>query len=267
MSLFHLFLVAFVQGVTEFLPVSSSGHLILLPHLTGHQDQGVVIDVAVHVGTLFAVILYFWADVRLAISGLPRLATGRADTPGARLAMLLLIASVPVIAFGLILKLTGLYEELRSLKIIGWAMLIFGVFLYWSDQNGGTDKEAKDWSISDAMTMGVWQAVALIPGTSRSGITITGARFLGYNRQDAAKLAMLMSIPTIIASGTFLGTKAMISADFALLRDCAIAAAMAFVAALFALVLMMRLLQSVSYTPYVLYRIALGGVLLFIAYS
>ena len=191
---------------------------------------------------------------------------GRADTPGSRLAMLLLIASVPVIAFGLILKLTGLYEELRSLKVIGWAMLIFGVVLYWSDQNGETHKDAKDWTISDAMTMGVWQAVALIPGTSRSGITITGARFLGYNRQDAAKLAMLMSIPTITASGMFLGTKVVVDADFALLRDAAIASIMAFVAALFSLVFMMRLLRTVSYTPYVLYRIALGGVLLFFAY-
>ncbi len=267
MSLFHLFMVAVVQGLTEFLPVSSSGHLILLPHLTGYEDQGLAIDVAVHVGTLFAVILYFWTDVRLALGGLPRLATGRADTPGARLAMLLLIASVPVIAFGLILKLTGLYDELRSLKIIGWAMLVFGVLLYWSDQNGETTKDAGNWSISDAMTMGVWQAIALIPGTSRSGITITGARFLGYNRHDAAKLAMLMSIPTIIASGVFLGTKVALDADMGLLRDCAIAAALAFVAALFALILMMRLLKSVSYTPYVLYRIALGGVLLFIAYS
>lgn len=267
MTFFHLFLVAIVQGLTEFLPVSSSGHLILLPHLTGHADQGVAVDVAVHVGTLFAVIIYFWSDVRLAISGLPRLALGRADTDGARLALLLLIASVPVIAFGLILKITGLYEELRSIKTIGWAMLVFGVLLYWADQNGGTDKTAQDWTISDAMTMGVWQAIALIPGTSRSGITITGARFLGYNRADAAKLAMLMSIPTIIASGVFLGGKAAVMADTALLRDCAIAAALAFVAAMLALSLMMRLLKSVSYTPYVLYRIALGGVLLFVAYS
>ncbi|MEO3414531.1 undecaprenyl-diphosphate phosphatase [Roseovarius sp. CAU 1744] len=267
MTLFHLFLVAVIQGVTEFLPVSSSGHLILLPHLTGYQDQGLAVDVAVHVGTLFAVILYFWSDVRLALSGLPRLATGRADTPGARLAMLLLIASVPVVAFGLILNLTGLHDALRSLKVIGWAMLVFGVLLYWSDQNGDTVKKAGDWSIADAMTMGVWQAIALIPGTSRSGITITGARFLGYNRHDAAKLAMLMSIPTIIASGVFLGSKVALDADMGLLRDCAIAAALAFIAALLALVLMMRLLHSVSYTPYVLYRIALGGILLLIAYS
>ena len=267
MTLFHLFLVAIVQGLTEFLPVSSSGHLILLPHLTGHADQGLAIDVAVHVGTLFAVILYFWADVRLAIGGLPRLIAGRADTEGARLALLLLVASVPVVAFGLILKLTGLDENLRSIAIIGWAMLIFGILLYWSDQTGATDKDAGDWSVSDAMTMGVWQAIALIPGTSRSGITITGARFLGYNRHDAAKLAMLMSIPTIIASGVLLGGEVMLTANTGLLRDGAIAALLAFVAALLALSLMMRLLKSVSYTPYVLYRVALGLVLLAIAYS
>lgn len=267
MTLFHLFLVAIVQGLTEFLPVSSSGHLILLPHLTGHADQGLAIDVAVHVGTLFAVILYFWSDVKLAFGGVPRLMAGRADTEGARLALLLLVASVPVVAFGLILKITDLDESLRSITVIGWAMLVFGILLYWSDQTSDDSKTAKDWTISDAMTIGVWQAIALIPGTSRSGITITGARFLGYNRRDAAKLSMLMSIPTIIASGALLGTEVMLTADTALLRDGAIAALLAFVAALLALSLMMRLLKSVSYTPYVIYRIVLGLVLLAIAYS
>lgn len=267
MTLFHLFLVAIIQGVTEFLPVSSSGHLILLPHISGHADQGVAVDVAVHVGTLFAVMIYFWSDVRLTIGGLPRLMTGRADTEGSRLALLLLIASVPVVAFGLILKLTGLYDELRSIKVIGWAMLVFGVLLYWADQNGQSEKTARDWTIPDAMTMGVWQAIALIPGTSRSGISITGARFLGYDRPDAAKLAMLMSIPTIIASGVLLGGKVVLNADIDLLKDCALAAVLAFFAALLALSLMMRLLKTVSYTPYVLYRIALGGILLVVAYS
>lgn len=267
MPLLHLILVAIIQGVTEFLPVSSSGHLILLPGLTGLQDQGQTIDVAVHVGTLFAVVLYFWADVKLAFSGLPRLLIGRIDTQGAKLALLLLVASVPVIAFGLILKLTGLNDALRSIEVIGWAMLVFGLFLYWSDQAGETIKTDKDWSIQDAMIIGVWQAIALIPGTSRSGITITGARFLGYTRQDAAKIAMLMSVPTIIASGVFLAGEALVDADMALLTDAAIAAVFAFFAALLALVLMMRLLRTVSFTPYVIYRVGLGVVLLWIAYT
>lgn len=267
MPLLQLILVAVIQGITEFLPVSSSGHLILLPSLTGFDDQGQAIDVAVHVGTLFAVILYFWSDVKLALLGLPRMLMGRIDTPGARLALLLMVASVPVVAFGLILKVTGLDDMLRSIAVIGWAMLIFGLFLYWSDQVGETTKTDKDWSMQDALVIGVWQAVALIPGTSRSGITITGARFMGYARQDAAKIAMLMSIPTIIASGVFLGVETIANADSALLRDGAIAAAIAFVAALIALVLMMRLLRSVSFTPYVVYRVALGIILLVIAYT
>lgn len=267
MSLFHLILVALIQGITEFLPVSSSGHLILLPHLTGLDDQGQTIDVAVHVGTLFAVILYFWSDVKLALSGLPRAMIGKTDTEGAKLALLLVISSIPVVAFGLILKLTGLSDALRSLTVIGWTMLIFGVVLYWSDQAGSSKRAAADWDLRDAMVLGVWQAIALIPGTSRSGITITGARFLGYARHDAAKLAMLMSIPTIIESGIFLAGESAYYKDMAVLGDAAIAAAFAFIAALLSLMLMMRLLRSVSFTPYVIYRVILGVVLLGIAYS
>ncbi|WP_294609129.1 undecaprenyl-diphosphate phosphatase [uncultured Roseovarius sp.] len=266
MALFHIFLVAIVQGITEFLPISSSGHLILLPKLTGLADQGQMIDVAVHVGTLLAVMIYFWADLRDAIIGLPRLISGRADTPGARLALLLLVASVPVIAFGLLLQLTGLEEQMRSITVIGWTTLVFGLLLYWSDQTGDSVKTAKDWNIQDAMMIGVWQAIALIPGTSRSGITITGARFLGYARHDAARVSMLMSVPTIFASGLFLGGEVVLTANMGLLRDGVIAALLAFVAALIALSLMMRLLRSVSFTPYVIYRIFLGLSLLGFAY-
>ncbi|RKT32231.1 undecaprenyl-diphosphatase [Roseovarius halotolerans] len=266
MPLFHLLLVAIIQGVTEFLPVSSSGHLILLPNLAGLDDQGQVIDVSVHVGTLFAVVLYFWRDVGLAILGLPRLLTGRVDTPGSCLAMLLLAASIPVVALGLLLHLTGLDAEMRSIKVIGWAMLVFGIVLYWADQAGPGRKKAEDWNLQDAMVIGVWQAIALIPGTSRSGITITGARFLGYTRRDAARLSMLMSIPTIIASGVLLGAESVVDANVSLLREGLIAAAMAFGAALLALSVMMRLLNRVSFTPYVIYRIVLGIVLLVVAY-
>lgn len=267
MPLFHLLLVAIIQGVTEFLPVSSSGHLILLPNLTGLDDQGQAIDVAVHVGTLFAVMLYFWTDVRMALAGLGRLARGRADTPGARLALLLIVATVPVIFAGLVLKLTGLDDMMRSTAVIGWTMLVFGLVLYWADQKGSTTKEAEDWTMRDSIVMGLWQAVALIPGTSRSGITITAGRLLGYGRESAARLAMLMSIPTIMASGALLGLEVAASADAAMARDAGIAAVFAFGAALLALTLMMRLLRSVSFTPYVIYRVILGVILLAIAYS
>ena len=267
MSILHLLIIALIQGVTEFLPISSSGHLILLPNLSGMQDQGQVIDVAAHIGTLAAVVLFFWADVRIALAGTIPMLRGRIDTPGAKLAFLLLLATIPVILFGLFLKLTGLDDMIRSIAVIGWTMLGFGIVLYWADQKGQTTKSEKDWSMKDAMIMGVAQAVALIPGTSRSGITITMGRWLGYNRHDAAKVSMLMSIPTIIASGTLLGIDVVKTADVSAARDGAIVAGLSFLAALLALMLMMRLLRSVSFTPYVIYRVILGIVLLYIAYS
>lgn len=267
MTFFHLFIIALIQGITEFLPVSSSGHLILLPSLAGIQDQGQVIDVAAHVGTLLAVILYFWADVQLAIVGTGRLLRGKVDTKGAFLALCLLIATVPVVIVGLILSITGWADMMRSITVIGWSMLIFGIVLYWADQKGGTTRKADGWTMKHALIMGLWQAVALIPGTSRSGITITAGRLLGYDRSDAAKLAMLMSIPTIAASGILLGLDVARTADMAAARDGAIVAGLSFVSALFALTLMMRLLQSVSFTPYVIYRMILGIVLLWIGYT
>jgi undecaprenyl-diphosphatase len=168
---------------------------------------------------------------------------------------------------GFAIKFSGLSDAMRSITVIGWAMLVFGILLYWMDQRGPVEKTATDWSLKDAITMGLWQAVALIPGTSRSGITITGARALGYNREDAARLSMLMSIPTIIASGILLGADVISTTDISAAKDGAIAAGFAFFAALLALTLMMRLLRTVSYTPYVIYRILLGLILLWIAYT
>ncbi len=267
MPLLQLILVAVIQGLTEFLPVSSSAHLILLPSLAGMQDQGPLIDVSVHVGTLGAVVLFFRSEVRLALIGTGRVLRGRLDSPEARLALGLAIATVPAVLFGALLVLTGLNDALRSVKVIGWAMLVFGIVLYWADRTGGTDRTDADWTLKHAVIMGLWQAVALIPGTSRSGITITGARLLGYARTDAARLSMLMSIPVIAASGTLLALDAVGNADAAMFRDGAVAAALALVSALLALSLMMRLLRSISFTPYVIYRIALGVALLVYAYN
>ncbi len=267
MPLFHLLLIAAIQGLTEFLPVSSSGHLILLPELTSLEDQGQVIDVAVHVGTLFAVILYFWKDVKIALGGLTRLVRGKVDTQGAFLALCLVIGTIPVILLGLIFKVTGFDDQLRSMAVIGWTMIVFGIVLYWADQTGPTERSSESWSLKHALIMGLWQAIALIPGTSRSGITITGGRQLGYDRESAARLAMLMSIPTIIASGALLGIEVAATADAAAARDGAIAAVFSFFCALAALVFMMRLLKSVSFTPYVIYRVILGVILLIIAYT
>jgi undecaprenyl-diphosphatase len=265
MPLLHLLLVALIQGITEFLPISSSAHLILLPLLTGSEDQGLAIDVAVHVGTLGAVVLYFRHDVARAVRGIVPLLRGDLADTNARLTLGLVVATIPVVIVGLVIKLSGADEALRSVAVIGWTMLIFGLVLYWADRTGHETREAKDWTLAHAFHMGLWQVLALIPGTSRSGITITAARFLGYERHDAARLAMLMSIPTIIASGVLLIPD--IAGNAQVLADASIAAVFAFVAALAALALMMRFLNAVSFTPYVIYRVILGVILLWIAYT
>lgn len=267
MTFINLFILALIQGITEFLPISSSGHLILLPMLTDFEDQGLVIDVAVHVGTLFAVCLYFRQDVALALRGVPDLLRWRIDNQGAWLALCLALATVPVVIVGLIFKLTGLMEAMRSVALIGWMMIMFGIVLYVTDQQGAETRKIGDWTLRHAMILGVWQAVSLIPGTSRSGACITGARALGYARHDAARIAMLMSIPTIIASGTLIGIDVVGSMDTQAMRDGAIAAVFSFFAALAALVFMMKLLRTVSFTPYVIYRLGLGSVLLWVAYT
>jgi len=267
MPVFHLILVAVIQGITEFLPISSSGHLILLPNLAGLEDQGLVIDVAVHVGTLLAVILYFRGDVRLAFAGMLRLVQGRLDTPGAFLALCLAVATVPVVIAGLAVKLTGLDAAMRSVALVGWTTLAFGLVLWWADRTGAQTRRAGEWTLRHALVMGLWQVLALVPGTSRSGITITGARLLGYTRADGARLAMLMSIPTIAMAGALLAADVVRSADAAAARAGAVAAAFAFLSALAALHGMMRLLRRVSFTPYVIYRVVLGTGLLVYAYG
>ncbi|MCB1387781.1 MAG: undecaprenyl-diphosphate phosphatase [Rhodobacteraceae bacterium] len=267
MPLYHILILALIQGITEFLPISSSAHLILFPQLTGLQDQGVALDVAVHVGTLLAVMIYFRDDVGRVWRALPELARGRIDSAGARMAFLLLIATIPVIVLGFVLKVTGLVDSMRSMAVIGWTMLGFGVVLYAADKLGPEDRRAEGWTLRDAVILGLWQAVALIPGTSRSGSTITGARFLGFERHDAARLSMLMSIPTIIASGVLTALDLFETANARAALDGLVGASISFVAALVALRLMMRFLAAVSFTPYVIYRIALGGFLLWMAYS
>lgn len=267
MSFFHIFILAAIQGLTEFLPVSSSGHLVLLPQLTNLQDQGQALDVAVHLGTLVAVVWYFRADVARALTGFGQVLRGKTTSPEARLALGLTIATIPVIVFGLFLKLTGLDDAMRSITVIGWTMLVFGILLWWADQKHAQTLETKDWSLSHALHMGLWQAIALIPGTSRSGICITAARRLGYTREDAARIAMLMSIPTILAAGGLASLEVIATADLQTAKDGAIAAVLSCIAALLALTLMMRLLKSVSYTPYVIYRVILGVILLGIAYT
>jgi len=264
MDILYLLILAIIQGLTEFLPVSSSGHLAMMPALTGAQDQGLLIDVAVHLGTLVAVILYFWADVKSALFGLIDLARGQ-TTPRSELALMLIIATIPVVLLGALVALLGWTDYLRNLWVIGTAMIVFGLLLFFMDQNRPMQKKMSDLTRKNALSLGLWQTVALIPGASRSGMTITGARALGFSRAEGARFAMLMSIPTIIASGVLIGAKTLSDGNWAGLGSAALAAFFACLSGLLALRLMMHFLTRYSFTPYVIYRIILGVMLIWLA--
>jgi len=267
MTLLQLFILAIVQGITEFLPISSSAHLVLLHELGGPTGDALALDVAVHLGSIGAVVIYFWPDVRAAVTGLGHLARRQHDGYEARLAFGLIIATIPAMLAGAVLALTGWIDLLRNTTVIGWMMIIFGVLLWAAHRFNPEARPATEWRLRDAVIMGLWQAVALIPGVSRSGITMTSARFLGFERHAAARVAMLMSIPITLATGALLMLKVIRSPmSDQLLINASIAAAFSFIAAYLALALMMRLLSRVSFTPYVIYRIILGVVLLAIVY-
>ena len=265
MTLIQLAVIALIQGITEFFPISSSGHLVLIPSLTGWQDQGLVIDVAVHVGTLGAVMAYLWRDIWMMIAGLLKPRNIRRN-PGLRLIAQLIVGTIPLVIVGAVVyKYLG--DTLRSPVVVAWAMLGFGVLLYLADRYTITINRIEHMTWGRAFTIGVAQIFALIPGASRAGTTIIMARWLGFERTDAARFSMLLSIPAILAAGSA-KTLDLIKSDAQHdLSDAIVAGAMAFVAALVAVALMMSWLKRASFTPFVIYRVILGAVILVWAYS
>jgi len=264
MALYHLLVLAVVQGLTEFLPVSSSGHLVLTSRVMGWEDQGIVIDIAVHLGTLLAVVIYFWRDVGRVIGGSLRLVTFRGG-PDARLAIMLLIATLPIVLAGFLAK--DLVETVfRSVEVIAWATIGFALLLWLADRIGMTVQRIEHIGAVAALLIGLSQMLALVPGTSRSGITMTAGRFLGMERAEAARFSLLLSIPTIIGAGVLKGVEVWQSGDIALGYDAAIAIGLSFVAGIVSIAVMMRWLQTSSFAPFVIYRIALGILLLWWVY-
>lgn len=263
LTLLQIVVLAVVQGITEFLPVSSSGHLVLTPVLFGWPDQGLTLDVAVHVGTLGAVIVYLWREVWMILRGMTRLLAGRFDE-GARLAGLVVIASIPVVIAGFLVKQYA-GDALRTPAVIGWSFIGFGILLYLGDRFGLTILRIPHMTVGAAFCIGVAQIFALIPGASRAGTTITMARLLGFERREAARFSMLLSIPAIAGAGALLGKDVMASGDAILQANVVLAAGLAFAAALVAIAAMMWWLQRQSYMPFVFYRIALGVAILWYA--
>jgi len=268
-----IIIIALLQGITEFLPISSSGHLILaweafdhfelmLPIIT--EADKMVIDIAVHVGTLFAVVVYFWQDVLRLVNGLWVIVRKRWNS-NAELLVKVLIASIPVILAGLVIKeFVSLF--LRSPWIIAVTTILFGLLLWLTDRATMTVRKVDHISYKEAFFIGVMQVLALVPGTSRSGITMTAGRMLGMERAETARFSMLLAIPAIGGAGALAGLDLFLAGNSALTETAFWAALISFVAAIFAIWAMMGWLKRASFAIFVLYRLLLGGLLLFLLF-
>ncbi len=266
MSWLQLAILAIIQGLTEFLPISSSAHLVLAPQLLGWgTDQGPLIDVMAHFGSLFAVIVYFRKDVGGIIGGFFDL-LGRKLNKNSALALNLIIASPPALALGFFLSEFGYLEALRSPGLIAFTTIVFGVLLWVSDIKGREEKTTEDLTWKGAALMGAAQALAIIPGTSRSGITMTTARFMNMTRVESARFSMLMSLPIIGAGGLFALLKLMTEpSGTAGLSEGLIVAGLSFITAYACIAIFMKWVSKIGFFPFMVYRLLLGaGLLLWI---
>jgi len=266
MDLLQIAVLAIVQGLTEFLPISSSAHLILFPRLVGWEDQGLAFDVAVHLGTLGAVIWYF----REELAGMSRdwLGSVRARRPvgDSRLAWAVLLGTIPVGLAGLLFK--SLVEtELRSPMVIAWATIGFGLLLWLADGVGRKTIQPRDersltWR--DILLIGCAQAIALIPGTSRSGITMTAGLLLGLSRSAAARFSFLLSIPVIVLAGGLSLLDLLRGGHPVDWFAICVGAILSGVSAYLCIHLFLKLLERIGMLPFVIYRLILGTLLLFL---
>ena len=260
MDILQIVVLALVQGLTEFLPISSSAHLILVPILTGWEDQGLAFDVAVHVGTLTAVVLYFRKEISQMFFAWIASLKGK-HSEDSKLAWGVLIGTIPVGIVGLLFK-DFISDNLRTELVIAATTIIFGLLLWYADWSGKRNRDEHSLSWKDIIIIGCAQAVALIPGTSRSGITITAGLMLGLTAQAAARFSFLLSIPVIVLAGgveTLDYLEVASAGDF---DDLIIGASISAVSAYLCIHFFLKLLERINMTPFVIYRLLLGIVLL-----
>lgn len=272
MSLYYIIVLAVVQGITEFLPISSSAHLLLVHagfnngSLENAWSENLIMDLAVHIGTLFSVLVYFRRDVIKMIGGLAHFATGRRDTENSKLLTVVIVGSLPAIFIG---ALVNIYEPaiLRDLHVVCFTTIIFGFLLWWVDKISPSEKTIDKITVRDALFIGVAQTVALFPGTSRSGITMTAGRMIGLSRTQSAHYSLLLAMVVTSGAGA-LGVLRLIEAeDIALTGDALMAAIFSFCAGLLTIIGMMKFLKTSSFAVFAVYRIALGIVLTYLIYT
>jgi len=263
MTLVQIIVLSLIQGLTEFLPVSSSAHLILGSKVFSWPDQGLVFDVATHLGTLLAVLVYFRKDLwNMVVSWL---VSGKGDTASRNLGLTLVVASIPAIVAGGLLH--GWVESsLRDTRVIAFSTIGFGLLLWWADARFARSKVLAEMKMGPGILIGLAQMLALVPGTSRSGITITMGRMLGFSADSAARFSFLLSIPIIAAAGAY-GVLRMILNEASInWFQFGLAIALSALAGWLCIAAFLALLQRVGLVPFVIYRLALGVALLWIAF-
>ena len=262
MEWFQVLVLALIQGITEFLPISSSAHLILVPVLTGWQDQGLAFDVAVHLGTLSAVVLYFRDELTSMTRDWFGSVTGKGMQGDARLAWGVLLGTIPVGLAGLLFK-DVIETELRGGEVIIATTIIFGLLLGFADWRASQRRSEHQIGWLDILVIGIAQAIALIPGTSRSGITMTAGLMMGLTRDGAARFSFLLSIPVIVLAG---GLKLLDLLESTAPVDWTSLVIGTFISGLSAYLvihLFLQVLQRIGMWPFVVYRLVLGVFLLF----
>jgi len=266
MTITQIFILSIVQGITEFLPISSSAHLILFSKFANWNDHGLLIDLALHAGTLLSVITYFRRDIINMINGTFKLLRMAPMDYDMKIASFMITAAVPVAVAGSIWMLNNLDQYSRSsISLIGWSVMIFGVILYLCDHFGKKILTMENLSFKHSIIAGIAQAIAIIPGVSRSGIVISAARMMGYTPENAAKIALLMSVPTIIMSSAASMILIIQHGNFELSLIFIIAIILSFISSFITLAILMRFVRKFSMTPFVFYRIITGALLIWIA--
>lgn len=267
MTTIQIIWLSLLQGITEFLPISSSGHLILFSKFTDFSDQGNATDVVLHCGSVLAIMIYFAPDLWNMMRGLWKnkfLPNFKDD--GNKLCYLLVIATIPALLAGLCIKIYGT-EILRNTKLIGWNLIIFGLLLWIFDHYSMTVLKIKNMGIKDALLIGFAQCFALFPGTSRSGATVTMGRLLGLERREAAKFSMLLAIPVIVMAGALTLFELYRGGNISQITTALSGIGYSFIFSILAIYILMIWLKKWSFLPFVIYRVVLGTVLLLDAYG
>ncbi|MBT8081444.1 MAG: undecaprenyl-diphosphate phosphatase [Gammaproteobacteria bacterium] len=263
MTTVQIVVLAIVQGLTEFLPISSSGHLVLVPFLVEWTDQGLAFDVAVHFGSLLAVVIFFRDDIAGLIRGGLQILGGDLQSPQANMALGIGLGTIPAAAAGLLFA-GWIEQNLRDPSVIVYTLAGYGILMALADRYARRDRAITQLRIRDALIIGMAQALALVPGTSRSGVTITAGRLLGFERQDAARFSFLLSAPVILLATVYKGGEMVLGDTPVAWDELALGVLVSAVVAYISIEFFMRFVTRIGLAPFAIYRLALAALLLYV---